>query len=216
HALANGKTVVQSFYDAHFTGASKAANALDAWEDTEPLVDAERYAAAHALLASSARRAEVWRERTTEWMARVTGVPDTSGFVGNHAGRVEAESMMLRGFTPRRTGEPEDASGGAYAACAAGGCSAWTVFHGEENVYRIEVGYFDGGAPGGGLVLRVNGELRTQWPWLIQQRVAADRAAAERFVVNGVRLKPGDRVEVSTGEHGAVDFVEITRDPRWN
>ena len=41
-----------------------------------------------------------------------------------------------------------------------------------------------------------------------------------RFTVNGIRLKPGDTVTLEAVPDGkdpaGVDFLEITRDPRWN
>jgi alpha-glucuronidase len=210
--MANGKSVVQAFYDVHFSGAAQMFNALDAWDGTKDLVDGERFAAVHEMLSSAARHGEVWRDTTTEWMERVTGVIDEPRFVGNHPGRVEAESMSLTGFAVARVEAAEDASGGAYVACGAVSCSAETVFHGEANVYRIETGYF-AAVNGGELELRVNGTIQAHWT--VEKEAGEPGAAvAERFVVNGVRLKPGDSVAVVG--NAAVDFAEVTRDPRWN
>ena len=224
--LHSGKTVVQAFYDAHFAAAAQAANALDAWESTRELVDrglldGERYAAVHALLEEAARRAEIWRESTTEWLLRVSGVPDASGFVGSHPARIEAESMESVRYAAQRAQVPEDASGGAASVCHAVECAVSTRFRGEENVYRIEIGYFDETSGPSQFELRVNGTARARWgnvrmpggdkPWM------PDGALAERFVVNGIRLKAGDTVEVrGAGGEAPLDFVEITRDPRWN
>ena len=121
--------------------------------------------------------------------------------------------MTLQGFVARRVGF-DDASDGALAACAVKECKATGVFRGEENVYRIEVGYFDGAA--GALTLRVNGAVKAQWPVVAIAGAMPSGPTAERFVENGVRLKTGDRVEVSGSDGAALDFVEITRDPRWN
>jgi alpha-glucuronidase len=210
--LANTKTIVQAFYDAHFAGSSQMSNALDAWESTKDLVDGERYAAIHDLLSDAARHGEIWRDVTTEWMERATGVADEPHFVGSHPGRVEAEKMVLKGFIPAPAAEPEDGSGGAYAACSLGQCTAEMLFRGEANVYRIETGYY-GSATGGWLELRVNGVPQGRWP-VEQEPGRPGSAVAERFVVNGVRLKPDDRVAV-VGQT-ALDFIEVTRDPRWN
>ncbi len=210
--MANGKSVVQAFYDVHFSGAAQMFNALDAWDGTRDLVDEERFAAVHEMLSSAARHGEVWRDTTTEWMERATGVTDEPRFVGNHPGRVEAESMTLTGFAVARVAAPEDASGGSYVACRASSCLAETVFRGEANVYRIETGYF--AAEGGGdLELRVNGAVQAHWA-VEKESGDPGAAVAERFVVNGVRLKPGDRVTVVG--NAAVDFADVTRDPRWN
>jgi alpha-glucuronidase len=217
----SGKTVVQAFYDAHFAGAAQAVNALDAWESTRELVDPERYAAMHILLEEAARRAEIWRESTTEWLLRVSGVPDASGFVGSHPARLEAESMESIRYAASHAPVPEDASGGAASVCHAAECSVLTHFRGEENVYRIEVGYFDETSATSQFALRVNGKTRANWT---NARIpgggsewSASGVLAERFVVNGIRLKPGDVVELrGAGGEAPLDFLEITRDPRWN
>jgi alpha-glucuronidase len=213
--MANGKTVVQAFYDTHFAGASQMSNALDAWEGTKGLMDAERYDAVHEQLALAARRGEIWRDTVAEWMERVTGVADEPHFVGSHAGRVEAETMTLQNYAPALALEPEDASASSYVACAAMDkeCSATTVFLNEANVYRIEIGYYGTHAADSILSLSVNGSSQARWP-VEQEPGTPGSDRAERFVVNGVRLRPGDHITV-TGT-AAVDFVDISRDPRWN
>jgi alpha-glucuronidase len=211
--LRDGLTVTQAVYDATFTGASTAANADDAWDETRDLLEPERWMPVHLLLQDSARRAEIWREAVTDWLLRVTGVPDTLGFAGKHAGRIEAESMALTGYREVLTEEKEAASGGTYVACALSDCAASTEFRGEANVYRIEVGYFDASTTPKRFVLRVNGAVVDTW-MSMPRGATPGGISAERFVRNGVRLKPGDRVEVHSS--GPLDFVEITRDPRWN
>ena len=218
--LANGKTVTQAFYDAHFAGVSQMSNALDAWEQTKGLVEPERYAAVEDQLSDAAQRGEVWRDTVTEWMQRATGVADELHFVGNHPGRVEAETMALHDYSASFALVPEDASALGYVTCLAGAaqCSASTVFHSEANVYRIEIGYYGSAAAGSTLELSVNGAPQARWP--VEQEPALQElnhpgsANAERFVVNGVRLKPGDHIAVSG--NAAVDFLDISRDPRWN
>lgn len=212
--LPSGKTVVQTFYDAHFAGAAAAGNAEDAWESTQGLVDESRYNTVHAFLARAATHAEIWRETTTEWMQRTSGVRDALGFVGSHTGRVEAEAMQLTGYSVQTIG-PESASGSKRIVCGVGECTAAMKFTGDENVYRVEVGYLDEHV-GSSFELLVNGEVRARW----QNSISPAAAEAERFIVNGVRLRTGDGLAVhamAPGRAGApLDFVEITRDPRWN
>ena len=63
--------------------------------------------------------------------------------------------------------------------------------------------------------------------WVANDTLPPDRPderlnghTATRFVANGIRLKPGDVVSLQATPDGkdapAVDFIEITRDPRWN
>ncbi len=207
------KTITQAFYDVHFAGAGQAANAMDAWEETRSLVDENRYAAVHAALEEAAHQAEIWRESTTEWLEHVSGVRDALGFVGNHPGRVMATEMQPVGYTVLQGGSAE-------VLCPHTDCSSTTIFRGPANVYRIEVGYLRDVSTSS-FELRVNGVVRGRW----ESRSASPQAllstsAAERFVVNGIALKAGDQVEVhataSGGDRAPLQFVEITRDPRWN
>lgn len=211
--LHDGQTATQAVYDAAFTGASTAANADDDWDETRDLLEPERWMPVHMLLQDSARRAEIWREAVTDWLLRVTGVPDTLGFAGKHAGRIEAESMALTGYREVLTEEKEAASNGAYVACSLSDCAAHTEFRGEANVYRIEVGYFDASTTPKRFVLRINGAVVDTW-MSMPRGASPGGISAERFVRNGVRLKSGDRIEVHSS--GPLDFVEISRDPRWN
>ena len=215
--LIDGKTAAQSFYDAHFAGAAQAANALDAWESTRLLVDESRYATVHAALEEAARQAEIWRESTTEWLQHVSGVRDALGFVGSHPGRVAATEMQAVGYAVPETA-PHD--GLTALLCAPAECSSTTVFRGPANVYRIEVGYLRDVSTSQ-FELRVNGVVRGRW----ESRSASPptllrTSAAERFVANGIALKAGDQIEVhataNASDRAPLQFVEITRDPRWN
>jgi|GEM_PF-5009607 len=205
-------TVLQAVYNAEFTGAVAAVNAADAWDETRALVDAERWGPVHDALEESSRRADIWREATTEWLLRTTGIPDPLGFAGHYTGRVEAEAMTLNGYREAFTAEKESASGGAYVACGKSPCTATTVFHGEADVYRVAVAYFDSAQPHRYLLL-INGKTRAAWN-STPRHGEPGGTTAERFLLNGVRFSPGDHVEIRST--GPLDFVEITRDPRWN
>ena len=214
------KTPGQAFYDAHFAGSAQPANAVDAWESTRPLVDEPRYRTVHAALEEAAHQAEIWRERTTEWLQHISGVRDALGFVGSHPGRVTADSLVLLGYTLRRTAASQPADGSLdVLVCRSAACSASLSFPGLPNVYRVEVGYARDGAAD--YQLRVNGVTRAQWTG--GTAAAADESHAqnaERLIANGVSLKAGDTVEVYAMPHegslAPLQFIEITRDPRWN
>ncbi len=218
--LNGGRTAAQTFYDAHFAGAAQAANAMDSWEGTRSLVDEPRYAIVHAALEEAAHQAEIWRESTTEWLEHVSGVPDALGFVGSHPGRTNAGAMDLSGYELLHSdGSPHGEVSASALACGAAACSASVSFRGATNVYRVEVGYFrDGPAD---FELRVNGVTSARW----SNRLAGSGkgllpSSAERLIANGVALKTGDKVEVyampHSGGRAPLQFIEITRDPRWN
>ena len=215
--MQDGKTAAQAFYDAHFAGSAQPANAVDAWEGTRTLVDEARYARVHAALEEAAHQAEIWRESTTEWFENVSGVPDALGFVGRHPGRVLAAEMFGAGY---RVPQAQAAGDVTAVLCAQTECSSSTTFRGAANVYRIEVGYLRDVATSS-FELRVNGVLKAQWTSRSAPPGELLRtSAAERFIANGIALKPDDTLEihatVSGGDRAPLQFVEITRDPRWN
>jgi hypothetical protein len=206
------KTAAQAFYDVHFAVAGNAANAMDAWEETRLLVDESRYAAVHAALEEAAHQAEIWRESTTEWLERVSGVRDALGFVGSHPGRVLSKEMQATGYAV--------AKGESELLCPQARCSSTTVFQGPANVYRVEVGYLRDVSTSS-FELRVNGVVRARWQsQSALQQALLSTSAAQRFVANGIALKADDKIEVhattNSGDRAPLQFVEITRDPRWN
>ncbi len=219
------KTVIQHIYDAHYAGASATQNLVDQWETVRGLVDEDRYAQVHDLLVFQTRHAEVWRDAINDWFQRVSGITDTLGYVGRHPGREEAETMRSTGFHAVDVPSWETASGGKAAVCGATHCTLSTTFQGEGNPYRIEVGYFDTHPGNAKYRLLVNGTEAAHWG--ANDTLPPDRPdarlnghTATRFVVNGVKLNPGDTITLEATPDGtdkaAVDFVEITRDPRWN
>ena len=224
--LPNGtRTVIQHIYDAHYAGAAKTQNFVDEWEGVQGLVDKDRYEQVHALLVFQSHHAEMWRDAINDWFARTSGVPDALGFVGHHAGREEAEALPGKGFHTVDVPSWETASGGKAAVCEQAPCELHTTFQGEANPYRIQVGYFDRHPGSARYRLLVNGVEVAQW--LADDTLPPDRPderlnghTATRFVANGVKLKAGDVVSLEATpddkDAPAVDFIEITRDPRWN
>lgn len=221
YTLLDGHTLAQHLYDTSFAGATATANNVDAWEETVGLIDPARYTAVQKFLTQVAQHASIEREVFTEWVQRTSGVPDQLGFVGSHPGRTEAENMTLAGYRVRQ-GTAEPVSGAADVVCpSAGECAVTTVFHGEGNVYRVTVGYMDEHLRGS-FELLINGERKATWSEAPAQGGRSDTplATLERFVANGVRLKTDDAVTVRShpgqGGESPLDFVEVTRDPRWN
>ena len=219
HVLPDGKPVIQAIYNAHFTGAAQSENALDLWRSTEGLVDAARFLAVQHFLAHEAVHAEIWRETTTEWLQAASGIQDEFRFVGSHPGRIPPHGMQLSGYALSTADSHEQ------LLCSTAVCTAKARFADADNVYRVEMGYVD--AHGGtAWQLLVNGEVRARWqdssaPATHMEEVlhGSPVPEAERFVVNGVHLKSNDMVEVRADRGGGsapLDFIEITRDPRWN
>ncbi len=220
-----GKTVIQHIYDTHYAGAATAATFVDQWEAVKGLVDEERYDQVHALLVFQAGHAEVWRDAINDWFQRQSGVPDALGFVGRHPGRIEAEAMEATGFHTVDVVPWETGSGGKAVVCTAAECNLRTTFKSESNAYRIEVGYFDLHPGEAKYRLLVNGKKVAHF--VANDTLPPDRPddrlnghTATRFVVNGIHLAFGDTLTLQAMPNGtdpaAVDFLEITRDPRFN
>lgn len=220
-----GKTVIQHVYDAHYAGTAAAATFVDQWEQVKGLVDEDRYDLVHKLLVFQAGHAEVWRDAIDDWFQRTSGIKDALGYVGNHPGRVEAEALRGTGFRTVDVDPWETASGGKAVVCTEAQCSLHTTFTGEPNAYRIQIGYFDLHPGEARYRLLVNGTEVAHFT--ANDTLPPDRPderlnghTATRFVANGIRLKPNDTVTLEATPDGkdpaAVDFLEITRDPRWN
>ncbi len=226
NASAPPLTVIQAQYDAHYAGASAMQTFVDAWESVRDLTDEARYDQVLQLLQQQAHHAEVWRDSINEALLNATGTPDALGYVGRHPGRVEAETMAGMGFRSVDATAGGAASSGRAAVCTAARCSLHTVFQGEANPYRAEVGYFDRQPGEASYRLLVNGTEEARWkageqlPPQAAPDSQLDGTTAVRFVVNGLRLKPGDVLTLEATpdrqDIPAVDFIEITRDPRWN
>ena len=224
YTLPDGKVLAQHLYDTIFAGAAAAGNAVDAWESTRDIVDEPRYTAVHAFLQRAAMHTEIVRDATTEWVQNTSGVRDALGFVGSHTGRTAATDLQRSGFAAPRESEAAQTGGatGSTPVPCPKDCTATLRFEREANVYRVTVAYRHSGG-GSTFRLQVNGDTKSTW----NVSDAADSAQAsgqtavmERFTVNGVRLQPGDAVavciSVDTGAAASLDFLEVTRDPRWN
>ena len=168
---------------------------------------------------------DITRDTTTEWLQSTGGVRDALGFVGSHPGRTSAVTLQGSGFAPLHG--PDTAQGGDAAEnptlpCPQD-CTATLRFQREANVYRVTVAYRHGGHGSSTVSLLVNGEVKSVHTAAAEFPSAekpGQPAAMERFTVNGVHLQPGSTLAVhmvtGAGATASLDFVEITRDPRWN
>src|SRR5205085_1581682 len=118
YKLHSGATVIQHIYDSHYDGAARVAEYARQWKSLRGVVDEQRYREVLAQLEYQAGQAIVWRDAVSRYFAKMSGVADAKGRVGNYPGRVEAESMELTGYTPRDITPWEAASGGKAVTCA--------------------------------------------------------------------------------------------------
>ncbi len=214
HVLHSGKTVIQYIYDSHYDGAEAAEGYAREWKALKGLVDEQRYTAILAQLEYQAGQAEVWRDAVTNWFLRASGIPDEKGRVGHYPGRIEAESMKLKGYTTLDVTPAEDASGGKAVTCAAVPCAASFPYAGAAGWYTIRVQYFDQNNGSAHYRVWVAGQLVDEWT--AADRVPSqkiDSTSSTRRSISMVALRPGDEIRIEgvpdRGETAAIDYVEI-------
>jgi alpha-glucuronidase len=214
HKLHGGKTVAQSLYDSHYDGAARVEQYARQWKALRGVVDEQRYHDVLAQLEYQAGQAIVWRDAVTRYFAKMSGVADAKGRVGNYPGRVEAESMQLTGYAARDMQPWEDASGSKFVSCASGTCTAATKFAGAAGWHDLHIEYFD--MPTGTARFRVFVGSQLVDEWSAGDRIPArrlDSGASTRRTIAGVALRPGDEIRIEgvpdRGDPAALDYVEI-------
>ena len=215
HLLHSGKTVIQHIYDSHYDGAARAQTFPERWRELEGRIDEPRYRAVLRRLEYQAGHALAWRDAVCNWFLRISGIPDAQGRVGNHPGRVEAESMTLAGYSVEPVTPWETASGGKAIGCEKPACSARFRFEGQPGRYDIAVQYFD--ERDGASLYKLFAGGRVVAEWLADDSLPSDQPnghTSTRKTVKGIALLPGDeiRIEARTDgqEHADIDYVEIT------
>ena len=215
YVLHSGKTVIQYIYDVHYQGAEEAAWFASKWRALKGLIDDERYAAVRRHLDYQAGHAIEWRDAINSWFLKTSGIPDKMGRAGHYPGRVEAETMALRGYTPIDVTPWETGSGGKAVQCAVPGpCSATTSFGGKAATYTIVVGYFDENDGASRFEVRVNDKTIDAWTAddTLPTKTPNGHSSTRRVIEN-VSLAQGDVIQVTgvpDGDEGAaIDYIEI-------
>jgi alpha-glucuronidase len=216
HKLHSGKTVVQYLYDSHYEGAARVAEYVREWKTLKGLVDEQRYREVLAQLEYQSGQAIVWRDAVTRYFAKMSGIPDAKGRVGNYPGRTEAESMQLTGYTTQEIRPWEAASGTGFVGCVSGTCVATMKFTGSGATYRMNVQYFDMPTGEASYRVLVGGKVIDEWK--ATDRVPArriDAGASARRVIEKVALHAGDEIRIEgtpdRGDPAALDYVEIEK-----
>jgi len=217
YVLHSGKTVIQHIYDSHYEGAERAADYVRLWQKLEHEIDDERYAAVLVRLEYQLGHAVVWRDAICEYFFHLSGIADKENRIGNHYGRIEAESMQLIGYAPVAVTPWENASGGKAVECTlAQGCSAKFEFSGKvAGPYEIDVQYFDTNNGEAKYRLYVANKLVDDWianDHLPTAKIGGDSSTRRR--IHGVVLHPHDEIRIEgfpdRDEHAALDYVELS------
>jgi len=215
HVLHSGKTVIQHIYDVHYEGAGEASGFFSKWRSLKGLVDDDRYNAVLKHLEYQAGHAVEWRDAINSWFLKTSGIPDEKGRAGHYPGRVEAESMTLKGYAPIDVTPWESASGGKGVQCAAPGpCMVSATFNGTAGSYTIIVRYFDENDGASRFEVRVGDNTIDSWTAddMLPAKTPNGHSSTWR-VIRKVPLSQGDVIQIAglpDGEEGAaIDYIEI-------
>jgi alpha-glucuronidase len=214
YKLHSGKTVIQSIYDSHYDGAEAVEGYVREWKALRGRVDDQRYEEVLAQLEYQSGQAIVWRDAVSNWFLRESGIPDSKGRVGQYPGRIEAESMTLKGYTVIGVTPWESASGGKAITCPAAQCTAVLHFSGTPGWYTIHVEYFD--QNDGVSHFRLNVGNQTIDEWAANDRLPTrkpDGGSSARRTISAVALRPGDEIRIEGtpdgNERATLDYVEV-------
>jgi alpha-glucuronidase len=214
YSLHSGKTVIQTIYDLHYEGEQAAESYIGDWKGIAGRIDDRRYREVLAQLEYQAGQSEVWRDAVSNWFFRESRIPDAKSRVGNHPGRVEAEAMMLEGYTAVDVQPWEAASGGKAVSCPITQCAASTRYNGVPGWYTLRIQYFDQNNGAARYRLRVGDQVVDEW--VAAARVPStkiDGSTSARRTVGGIALRAGDSIRVEGmpdgGETAAFDYIEI-------
>jgi alpha-glucuronidase len=206
--------VIQYLYDSHFQGAEAVEGYVRDWKTLRGRVDDRRYQEVLTQLEYQAGQAEVWRDAVSNWFLRASGIPDTKGRVGNHPGRMEAESARLDGYKAIDVTPWEAASGGKAVECATAQCSATFRYNGAPGVFQIRVRYFDTNTGVSRFRALVGNKVISEWT--ANDRVPTrkiDGSSSALHVINGIQLNKGAEIRIEgtpdSGETAALDYLEI-------
>jgi alpha-glucuronidase len=216
YKLHSGKTVIQTIYDLHYSGAEEAKQFVSQWKSLDHLVDDDRFHDVLAQLTYQSGHAIVWRDAIDDWFHQISGIPDANGRVGHHHHRIEAESMELQGYIPFDVTPWESASGGKAVVCiqTAQPCTAKYRFAGASGWYDLDVEYFDQNNGVSKYRVFVGNQLVDEWlADLALPATAPNGDSSTRRHITGLALRTGDVLRIEgfpdAAEAAPLDYVEI-------
>ncbi|KAK4505061.1 hypothetical protein PRZ48_003024 [Zasmidium cellare] len=225
--LHSGETVVQHFYNAHYSGAQTAADFVRMWQSLHGSadLDEERYQEVLFRQVFQAGHALVWRDAIVNWLHNVSGIPDDLGRVGHHPWRIEAESMLLDGYKPYAV-DPFEAASNSTAIVTStnttvGRASVILPQRFTSGVYNLAVNFFD--MLGGNSTYEVSVNNCTVATWTADWQdtgklghapsIYIDAHSATRITFPGIKVRNGDRLSIvgtpSGIEPAPLDYISL-------
>ncbi|KAL1968542.1 hypothetical protein VTN77DRAFT_1752 [Rasamsonia byssochlamydoides] len=204
HRLHSGKTVIQHFYDAHYSGAETAQTFVTQWESLKGKIDNERYNDVLFRLIYQAGHSIIWRDAINNFYWNLSGIPDEANRVGNHPWRVEAESMTLSGYKAYAVSPFETASNYTAIVTTTNTTTgtATTTLEFPSGTYDLAVNYYD--LIGGRSHWQIYLNNRTVGEWVGNNEdtlghapsIYLDGHSASRITFRGVQVKKGDILKI--------------------
>lgn len=147
HILDSGVSVIQHFYNAHYTGANMAQRFRKQMASLTGKIDSERFDQMLFRQTYQAGHSIVWRDAIAEYYWNMTGIEDKKGRVGNHPYRIKATNMELDGYEPYVVNPFEMASPPDYTAVVTAtndttGTASTTITF-DTGRYDLAVNYYD-------------------------------------------------------------------------
>jgi alpha-glucuronidase len=200
HRLHSGKTVIQHFYDAHYSGADSAQSFLTQWESLQGKVDEERYNHVRQRLDYQTGHSIVWRDAINNFYHNISGIPDAAKRVGYHPWRIEAESMALDGYKSYTVSPFETASGSVAIVTASNDTvgTATTKLDFPSGTYDLAINYYDLYGGQSQWQVYLNGRQVGEWVGNSEDvlshtpSIYLDGHSAMRIKFRGVTVKKGD------------------------
>ncbi|KAJ5986504.1 hypothetical protein N7451_010869 [Penicillium sp. IBT 35674x] len=221
HRLHSGKTVIQHFYDAHYSGAELAQGFLDQWESLEGKIDDERYAHVRHRLDYQTGHSIVWRDAINNFYNNLSGIPDTAGRVGHHPWRIEAEDMKLKGYDTYTVSPFETASGSVAIVTLSNDTvgTATTTLDFPSGTYDLAINYYDLYGGQSNWQVYLNNRQVGQWVGDAEHHLShtpsiyLDGHSATRIKFRRVKISKGDTLKIvgtpDGDEPAPVDYISV-------
>lgn len=216
YRLQSGETVIQHFYNAHYSGAEIAHKFLQSWQGLEGKIDSERYDDILYRQAYQAGHSIEWRDCVNNYYYNMTGIPDQQERVENHPWRVEAEDMELDGYKVYQVNPFETASGANAIVTTSnttqGTASATLDF--PSGTYDLAINYFDMWGGISQYEIWVGGKKLGNWAGDHEGKLShqmssyLDAHSASRKTFHNVKIQKGDTVRI-VGTPGGVEPAPI-------
>ncbi|KAJ5191736.1 uncharacterized protein N7498_010721 [Penicillium cinerascens] len=221
HHLHSGKTVIQHFYDAHYSGADTAQSFFTQWESLKGKVDEERYNHVRHRLDYQTGHSIVWRDAISNFYYNMTSIPDDSKRVSHYPWRIEAEDMALDGYKTYTVSPFEAASRSVAIVTVSNNTvgTATTKVDFPSGTYDLAVNYFD--LYGGQSHWQIYLNDRQIGEWIGNSEdvlshtpsIYLDGHSAIRIKFRGVTVKKGDMLKIVGKPDGVepapVDYVSF-------